>query len=100
MAAGGLTDAPGAGARARDHGGGSLAATGRWIWELGRVAQGLAQKDPRIEDVQDLLETSASAFGELRGVRHAAALSDTPAGWDRPAVGLGAHPPQWPASSP
>jgi crotonobetainyl-CoA:carnitine CoA-transferase CaiB-like acyl-CoA transferase len=78
----------------------SLAATGRWIWDLGRVAQGLAQKDPRIEDVQDLLETSASAFGELRGVRHAAALSDTPAGWDRPVVGLGAHPPRWPVPPP
>jgi crotonobetainyl-CoA:carnitine CoA-transferase CaiB-like acyl-CoA transferase len=78
----------------------SLAATGRWIWQLGREAQGLAQKDPRIEDVQDLLETSASAFGELRGVRHAAALCDTPAGWDRPAVGLGVHPARWPAPSP
>ena len=78
----------------------SLAATGRWIWELGRVAQGLALKDPRIEDVQDLLETSASAFGELRGVRHAAVLSDTPAGWDRPAVGLGVHSPRWPVLSP
>jgi crotonobetainyl-CoA:carnitine CoA-transferase CaiB-like acyl-CoA transferase len=78
----------------------SLAATGRWIWQLGRLAHGLAQKDPRIEDVQDLLQTSASAFGELRGVRHAAALSDTPAGWDRPAVGLGTHPTRWPAPSP
>jgi crotonobetainyl-CoA:carnitine CoA-transferase CaiB-like acyl-CoA transferase len=75
----------------------SLAATGRWIWHLGRVAHGLAQKDPGLDDIQDLLQIEASAFGELRGVRHAASLSDTPAAWDRPAVGLGTHPPEWPA---
>jgi crotonobetainyl-CoA:carnitine CoA-transferase CaiB-like acyl-CoA transferase len=74
----------------------SLAATGRWIWHLGRVAHGLAQKDPGLDDVQDLLQTDASAFGELRGVRHAAMLSETPAAWDRPAVGLGTHPAEWP----
>jgi crotonobetainyl-CoA:carnitine CoA-transferase CaiB-like acyl-CoA transferase len=75
----------------------SLAATGRWIWQLGRVAHGLAQTDPGLDDVQDLLQTEASGFGELRGVRHAAILSDTPAAWDRPAVALGTHPPEWPA---
>jgi crotonobetainyl-CoA:carnitine CoA-transferase CaiB-like acyl-CoA transferase len=75
----------------------SLAATARWIWHLGRVAHGLAQEDPGLDDVQDLLQIHASAFGELRGVCHAAILSDTPAAWDRPAVGLGTHPPEWPA---
>jgi len=74
----------------------SLAATGRWMWRLGRVPQGLAHHDPGLADVQDLLETTASAFGELRAVRHAAQLSDTPAAWERPAVGLGTHPPRWP----
>ena len=75
----------------------SLAATGRWIWRLGRVPQGLAHDDPGLADVQDLLETTASAFGELRGVRHAAQLAHTAAAWERPAVGLGTHPPRWPA---
>jgi crotonobetainyl-CoA:carnitine CoA-transferase CaiB-like acyl-CoA transferase len=78
----------------------SLAATGRWMGHLGRVAHGLAQSDPGLGDVQDLLETTASGFGELRGVRHAAQLSDTPAAWDHPAVRLGTHPPRWPARSP
>jgi crotonobetainyl-CoA:carnitine CoA-transferase CaiB-like acyl-CoA transferase len=73
----------------------SLAQTGRWIWRLGRVENGLAAPDPSIEQVQDLLETSASPFGELRAVRHAAQLSETPAHWSRPSVPLGAHGAAW-----
>jgi hypothetical protein len=29
-------------------------------------------------------------------VKHSAVLSKTPAHWDRPAVRLGTHPPEWP----
>lgn len=74
----------------------SLAATGRWIWGLGRLPHGLECRDPTIDDVQDLLEESASPFGVLRAVRHAARLSETPARWERPAVPLGTHAPRWP----
>ncbi len=75
----------------------SLAATGRWIWNLGRVEDGFACSLPSRDDVADLLETSESRFGVMRGVRHAAQLSDTPATWTRPAVPLGTDPPVWPS---
>jgi crotonobetainyl-CoA:carnitine CoA-transferase CaiB-like acyl-CoA transferase len=74
----------------------SLAATGRWIWRLGRVDNGFACRLPSRNDVADLLEDSVSPFGRMRAVRHAAQLSATPAGWARPAVPLGTHPPVWP----
>jgi crotonobetainyl-CoA:carnitine CoA-transferase CaiB-like acyl-CoA transferase len=74
----------------------SLAATGRWIWNLGRVEDGFACPLPAQDDVVDLLEESRSLFGLMRGVRHAAQMSATPAGWSRPAVPLGTHPPVWP----
>ena len=74
----------------------SLAATGRWIWNLGRVENGFSCPLPSRDDVTDLLEESRSPFGLMRSVRHAARLSATPAGWTRPAVPLGTHPPIWP----
>jgi hypothetical protein len=74
----------------------SLAATGRWIWNLGRVENGFACPLPGRGDVADLLEESHSPFGLMRGVRHAAQMSATPAGWTRPAVPLGTHPTVWP----
>jgi crotonobetainyl-CoA:carnitine CoA-transferase CaiB-like acyl-CoA transferase len=74
----------------------SLAQTGRWLWNLGRVADGLKTEDLKSAAVQDFLEETASGFGPLRAVRHSAALSATPAFWARPAMPLGSHPPQWP----
>lgn len=74
----------------------SLARTGRWIRDLGRVPGGFAV--PKPVDVADLQEASASGFGRLRAVRHAAILADTPARWDRPSVPLGAHPAAWDAA--
>lgn len=73
----------------------SLARTGRWIRDLGRVKHGLAVPTPTVEDVADLLETSELGFGRLRSVRHSALLSETPAHWDRPSVPLGTHPAVW-----
>ncbi len=73
----------------------SLAQTGRWLRQLGRLDGGLAGPDPRLEDVRDLLEESDSPFGRLTAVRHAGQLSQTPPGWRRPPVPLGAHPPTW-----
>jgi hypothetical protein len=74
----------------------SLAATGRWIWKLGRVENGFSCHLPARDDLADLLEDAPSPFGVMRAVRHAAQLSATPAGWARPSVPLGTHPPVWP----
>ncbi|MDB5856810.1 MAG: carnitine dehydratase [Ramlibacter sp.] len=70
----------------------SLAQTGHWLRRLGRVENGFAVKPPALEP---WLETSASGFGELCGVRHSAQLSRTPAAWARPSVPPGSSPPQW-----
>ena len=75
----------------------SLAQTGRWLWNLGRVAGGLDTRDLTGEAVTRFIEELGSGFGALRSVRHAAILSKTPAFWARPAMPLGSHPPQWPA---
>ncbi len=73
----------------------SLAQTGRWLYGLGRVEGGLSAADPSLYDVQDRIEESDSAFGRLRGVRHAAELSETPAYFARPAAMIGSSPPTW-----
>jgi crotonobetainyl-CoA:carnitine CoA-transferase CaiB-like acyl-CoA transferase len=75
----------------------SLAQTGRWLWNLGRIADGIKTEDLKGETVMPLIEEVASGFGALRSVRHSALLSKTPAFWARPAMPLGSHLPQWPA---
>ncbi len=77
----------------------SLAQTGRWLWNLGRVADGLKTPDLTGEAVKPFLEELASGFGPLSSVTHAARLAKTPAFWERPAMPLGSHPPEWPACS-
>jgi len=72
----------------------SLARTGWWLRELGRVADGF--KAPAA-DFAELMETSASGWGELSAVRPAAEFSHTPAGYARPAMPPGSHPLAWPA---
>ncbi|WP_375413821.1 CoA transferase [uncultured Bradyrhizobium sp.] len=74
----------------------SLAQTGRWLWGLGRVADGFATEDLRGESIAPFIEETSSGFGALRSVRHSAMLSKTPALWSRPAMPLGSHAPQWP----
>jgi hypothetical protein len=74
----------------------SLAQTGRWLWNLGRVADGFKTEDLKGEAIAPFVEEVASGFGPLRAVSHSAALSKTPAFWARPAMPLGSHPPQWP----
>jgi hypothetical protein len=74
----------------------SLAQTGRWLWNLGRIADAIKTEDLKGETVMPLIEEVASGFGALRSVRHSALLSKTPAYWARPAMPLGSHPPQWP----
>jgi crotonobetainyl-CoA:carnitine CoA-transferase CaiB-like acyl-CoA transferase len=75
----------------------SLAQTGRWLWNLGRVADGFMTEDLKAETVMPFIEEVASGFGPLRSVRHSAVLSKTPAFWARPAMPLGSHPAEWPA---
>src|ERR1700761_2506774 len=75
----------------------SLAQTGRWLWNLGRLADGLKTPDLKADAVEPFMEDLPSAFGPLHSVKHSAVLSKTPAHWDRPAVRLGTHPPEWPA---
>ncbi len=75
----------------------SLAQTGRWLWNLGRVADGLKTEDLKADAVAPFIEEVASGFGPLRAVSHSAVLSKTPAFWARPAMPLGSHKPQWPA---
>jgi crotonobetainyl-CoA:carnitine CoA-transferase CaiB-like acyl-CoA transferase len=77
----------------------SLAQTGRWIWNLGRVSDGLKTDDLKGEAVKPFVGEAQSGFGPLQAVRHAAELSKTPAFWSRPSMPLGSHPPQWPARS-
>jgi crotonobetainyl-CoA:carnitine CoA-transferase CaiB-like acyl-CoA transferase len=75
----------------------SLAQTGRWLWNLGRVADGFETEDLKGDAVRPFVEELASGFGPLRSVSHSAVLSKTRAFWARPAMPLGSHPPQWPA---
>jgi crotonobetainyl-CoA:carnitine CoA-transferase CaiB-like acyl-CoA transferase len=75
----------------------SLARTGRWLWNLGRVADGFTTEDLKAEAVMPFVEEVPSGFGPLRSISHSARLSQTPAFWARPAMPLGSHPPQWPA---
>ncbi|MBR0824203.1 CoA transferase [Bradyrhizobium manausense] len=76
----------------------SLAQTGRWLWSLGRLADGLKAEELTSEAVHlSFIEPMPSGFGALRAVTHSAVLSKTPARWAHPAMPLGSHPPQWPA---
>ncbi|NUR13685.1 MAG: CoA transferase [Bradyrhizobium sp.] len=76
----------------------SLAQTGRWLWNLGRLDGGLNTPDLTGEVVHAaFIESMPSGFGMLKAVRHSALLSRTPAQWTRQAMPLGSHPAQWPA---
>jgi crotonobetainyl-CoA:carnitine CoA-transferase CaiB-like acyl-CoA transferase len=74
----------------------SLAQTGRWLWTLGRLPDGLKTPDLKSDAVEPFMEDLPSGFGPLHSVKHSAVLSKTAAHWDRPAVKLGTHPPEWP----
>ena len=74
----------------------ALARTARWFQDLGRVEGGLDRAETTLEDIPDLVEDHDSGFGRLTSVRHAARLSETPAGWARPSMPLGSHDPVWP----
>jgi crotonobetainyl-CoA:carnitine CoA-transferase CaiB-like acyl-CoA transferase len=71
----------------------SLAGVGHWLRGLGRVADGFAVRPPAFDPY---LETVDSGFGRLTSLRHAAQFTATPAGWARPSMPPGSHPPRWP----
>lgn len=70
----------------------SLAQTGHWLRQLGRVADGFAVQPAPLEP---WLETRPSGFGALCGVRHSARLGRTPAAWLLPSVPPGHSPARW-----
>ncbi len=74
----------------------SLAQTGRWLWNLGRLADGLKTTDFPGDATKPFIEELASGFGALHAVKPSAILSRTPAFWARPSMPLGSHPPRWP----
>eukprot|EP01037_Dinobryon_pediforme_P002635 gene2635-2675_t len=74
----------------------SLARTAHWLRGLGRTPHRVSAKAQTEADIADLLETTASPFGTMRAIRHAAMLSETPAHWTRPSVPLGTHTASWP----
>ena len=73
----------------------SLARTGQWLWEMGRLENGLNTPDIPGDAIAALMEEMPSGFGRLSAVRHAAVLGATPTYWARPAVKLGSCPPVW-----
>jgi crotonobetainyl-CoA:carnitine CoA-transferase CaiB-like acyl-CoA transferase len=75
----------------------SLAQTGRWLWNLGRVMDGFKQPDIKSEAAEPFMEDAPSGFGALHAVKHSAILAKTPASWARPAVPLGTDKAEWPA---
>jgi crotonobetainyl-CoA:carnitine CoA-transferase CaiB-like acyl-CoA transferase len=76
----------------------SLAQTGHWVRNLGRIEGGLACPDPKFADIRDLTEEGESGWGRLTGVRPSATMSETPPRWLRPSMPLGSHPPRWPSA--
>jgi crotonobetainyl-CoA:carnitine CoA-transferase CaiB-like acyl-CoA transferase len=74
----------------------SLAQSGHWFRNLGRIEGGLSVPDPKFDAVRDVLEESSSRFGKLTAVRHAAVMSETPSRWLRPSAPLGTHAAEWP----
>lgn len=75
----------------------SLAQTGRWLWNLGRLTDGPKTPDFPGDAVKPFIEELASGFGALHSVSPSAALSKTPAFWTRPSMPAGSHPPEWPS---
>lgn len=70
----------------------SLARTGLWLRQLGRVA---GDSTVRALDQAGGMETSSSGWGELSAARHAGRLQGTPAAYVRRSVPPGTDPLAW-----
>jgi len=76
----------------------SLAQTGRWLWNLGRVADGLQTEDLKGETVMPFIEEIPSGFGPLRsGQALGRAVKDNRRSGRARQCSSAGHPPQWPA---
>jgi crotonobetainyl-CoA:carnitine CoA-transferase CaiB-like acyl-CoA transferase len=77
----------------------SLARTGRWIVERGLLGAdalaGVPDDLPR-DELRGLYMETESPAGKLSHLKPAVRMSETPPRWDRPAVPLGHHAPEWP----
>jgi crotonobetainyl-CoA:carnitine CoA-transferase CaiB-like acyl-CoA transferase len=73
----------------------SLARTGHWLRDLGRVNGGFGLPDIGAAEASAYLETLSSGYGSLAAIRHAAHLSVTPAAFMRPSVPYGTHRPSF-----
>lgn len=71
----------------------SLARTGHWLRGLGRIGGGFRVAQ---DSGADLMETSASGWGTLGSVRHAARLVPADTRPLRPSMRPGTHPLAWP----
>lgn len=76
----------------------SLAGTMKYLWSLGQYPgkEGFQCRDYTIpEDVEEYLETKMSGFGELKAVRHSAAVKGAMPGWDIMPKPLGSDKAEW-----
>ncbi len=71
----------------------SLAQTARWLRDLGRIEYNVQATNPAYDD---LVQTYASGYGELKAIPHAARFSTTSTTSARPSVPPGTHEPVWP----
>ena len=74
----------------------SLAQTGYWLWNLGRLTDGLQTPDIPGVEAEPFMHDLESGFGALHAVKPSAILAKTPAFWARPSMPLGSHQPHWP----
>jgi crotonobetainyl-CoA:carnitine CoA-transferase CaiB-like acyl-CoA transferase len=78
----------------------SLAQVGKWIVDLGEVAESAARDAPAeftAAELEGWSMVSDTPSGRLRHLKPVVALSETPPFWARPSVPLGYHKPEWPA---
>ncbi len=78
----------------------SLAQVGRWLVNLGQVAEAELKdvaKEFTAEELERWTMTSNTPVGKLRHLAPVIRLSETPPRWDKPTVPLGYHQPVWPA---
>lgn len=73
----------------------SLAGTGWWLRNLGRLEHGFAAGVPSFEEILPLTEQMQTGFGQLTALRDAAVLSETPSHWALGSVPLGTHAAAW-----
>ena len=72
----------------------SLAQTGKWFNDLGRV-EGLETKKPTRTEISGLLQKHDSPFGVIEHVRPPEIFSETQPYWSSGSVPLGSNEPRW-----